>query len=200
MTPNQTTYEELKSDIRELISPLDGIVLVDAEDGGLDCFIKSNKSYWVIAALDEVAAELGKPIFMRKTHMNPSDEARMNMLDYFWDGRPNPWIPIDRFDDESDAVTIERYLGKPREEIYLGFGGALSESCVKTKLLALCSEVEIPDVQRDTEIQWNIDKIGLPFGRGLLLYEFTENKYVGFSNSLRFNAVLEERLVYERTY
>ncbi len=88
------------------------------------------------------------------------------------------WVHITRFDYERTAEIIENSIGIIREDVYLGFAGTYSESCVKKYLLSLCKDKIIPEVKRDYLINLDIKSINNKFGKGKLIYELTENPYV----------------------
>ena len=166
---------ELKQRIASAISDIDGLVLVDPNDG-LNPWVKSSADYWVMYALKEVAAEYGVSVFLDKRVDVWNDRQMNNMLDLSRD-----WIDIRRFDDEATARTIQYHLKLPRAGTTLGFGGTLADSCVKRMMENLTEEWAVKPGTH--HFNYKEDWIQKKFAKGRLLYELTEQQ----PDSLCFN-------------
>lgn len=183
----------LNKRLQQALEGLNGVVMIDVDDFINGCWTKECVEYWILHELGEVAQRVGIPIFIDRGRGLLGDYEATNK-----DDLTQKWIHIPRFNYDTSAKIIERTLGVPREETFLGFGGTYSESCVRKFLWALCDEKVIPEVQSDCPIKpLTENPIDRQFAKGKLLYELTENRYTSlfFDTTIRqpLEAQCEER-------
>ena len=118
---------------------LHGVLLIDIDDYFAGLWDRTCVEYQILQAFGKTAEDMGVPVFI--------DKNRGILEDYEAIGKEDltrNWVHIPRFNYERAAAVIERTLGIPREQTYLGFAGTYAESCVRTFLWALCEEKIIP--------------------------------------------------------
>lgn len=163
----------LEEKIQNALQGIDGLIVVDIEDYFPCAWSPRTHEYHVLTILRDIAHKMKMPIFLDKGTGNLDDRERIARYEL-----AQSWVWIPRFDYEASARIIERTIQKPRNEIYLGFGGTYAESCVRKFLWALCEERIIPDVPLDCPIVPLAEKpIAQQFKKGRLIYELTENRY-----------------------